>query len=245
MTESSSDKGQPGWWGGSQGGQGWWGGSPGWWSSGQGGQNWWGGQPGWWGGQGGQGGQNWWGGQPGWWGGQGGQGGQNWWGGQPGWWGGQGGQGGQNWWGGQPGWWGGQGGQGGQNWWGGQPGWWSGGQSGFFAGSPASGGGAGSITAPGPFTGRGPQGYRRPDERVYEEACELLTHAGNIDAAGVTVQVKNGAVTLTGSVPDKFQKRAAQDLVEMVPGVSSVNDQLAVKQTEQSQSPEMAGAGSR
>ncbi|HZQ07373.1 MAG TPA: hypothetical protein VFD70_12405 [Anaerolineae bacterium] len=42
---------------------------------------------------------------------------------------------------------------------------------------------------PGPFTGRGPQGYRRSDERIREEACDRLTQHGQVDA---TTHFKKG-----------------------------------------------------
>jgi hypothetical protein len=45
------------------------------------------------------------------------------------------------------------------------------------------------------YTGRGPLGYQRGDERIREDVCDRLTDDPRIDAGDVEVQVKNGEVT--------------------------------------------------
>ncbi len=82
----------------------------------------------------------------------------------------------------------------------------------------------------GRFAGRGPRGYHRSDDRIREEVCEILTRHGDIDAGDVEVQVKNGEVTLTGNVDDRYQKRLAEDVVEQVSGVHDVHNQIRVQQ---------------
>ena len=82
----------------------------------------------------------------------------------------------------------------------------------------------------GPFTGRGPRGYRRSDDRIQEEVCEVLFHHGEIDASEVEVRVENGEVTLTGTVQDRRQKRMIEDAIEELSGVKEVNNQLRVQQ---------------
>src|SRR5215218_4359732 len=66
-----------------------------------------------------------------------------------------------------------------------------------------------SIASPlsGPHVGRGPRGYRRPDSRIYEDICELLTRHGQIDASDVDVSVEQGVVSLRGSVDGRYTKR--------------------------------------
>lgn len=79
---------------------------------------------------------------------------------------------------------------------------------------------------PGRFGGVGPRGYRRPDERIHDEVCERLTDHGDLDAAGIDLQVQAGEVTLTGTVPDRYSKRLAERLAESVRGVVDVHNEL-------------------
>jgi hypothetical protein len=87
---------------------------------------------------------------------------------------------------------------------------------------------------PGPFTGRGPRGYQRSDERIKEDINDRLTMHGQIDAIEVDVQVVNREVTLTGSVSNRAAKRMVEDVAESVQGVSEVHNQLRVRQSQQS-----------
>ena len=41
-----------------------------------------------------------------------------------------------------------------------------------------------------------------------------------LDASDIEVQVKNGEVTLTGTVPDRWAKRRAEECAEKVMGVT-------------------------
>jgi hypothetical protein len=78
--------------------------------------------------------------------------------------------------------------------------------------------------------GQGPSTFVRSDERIRELVCEALTDDDRVDATAVQVMVKNGEVTLTGSVEDRVQKRAAEDCVENVPGVRDVLNQLRISE---------------
>lgn len=80
----------------------------------------------------------------------------------------------------------------------------------------------------GPHAGKGPQNYRRSDERIHEDVCERLTMHGQIDATNIDVKVNNGEVTLSGSVDNRQAKRLAEDAIEDVPGVRDINNQLRV-----------------
>jgi hypothetical protein len=79
---------------------------------------------------------------------------------------------------------------------------------------------------PGPFTGRGPRGYRKPDQSIYEEVCERLAQHAQIDASHIEVKVDQGEVTVTGSVPDRRTKRMVETNVELISGVIDVHNQL-------------------
>lgn len=81
-------------------------------------------------------------------------------------------------------------------------------------------------TEPGPFTGRGPRGYQRSDERIREDICDRLTRHGRLDATDITVTVRSGEVTLEGIVDTREAKRMAEDVAETVDGVRDVNNHL-------------------
>ncbi|HEX3530307.1 MAG TPA: BON domain-containing protein [Thermoanaerobaculia bacterium] len=78
----------------------------------------------------------------------------------------------------------------------------------------------------GPFSGRGPRGYRRSDERIHEDVCDRLTAHGEVDATDIEVKVESGEVTLSGTVPDRRTKRLAEGIVDGVRGVVDVHNQL-------------------
>jgi hypothetical protein len=92
---------------------------------------------------------------------------------------------------------------------------------------------------PGPFTGVGPRGYQRSDERIFEDINERLTQHGQIDASDIEVEVHNGEVTLRGAVDNRRTKRLAEDIIDDIPGVNDIYNQLRVRQTEN----RMAGTG--
>jgi len=80
----------------------------------------------------------------------------------------------------------------------------------------------------GPFYGRGPKGYKRPDERIREEVAEVISRQGFIDATDVEVVVETGVVRLVGSVPYRRDKRGIEHLIERVHGVEEVRNELRV-----------------
>lgn len=79
---------------------------------------------------------------------------------------------------------------------------------------------------PGPHVGKGPRNYSRTDDHIYEIACERMTEHGQLDAHDIEVEVENGEVTLTGSVPNRRAKRLAEDIVDSVYGVRDVHNRL-------------------
>jgi hypothetical protein len=80
----------------------------------------------------------------------------------------------------------------------------------------------------GPYTGRGPQGYQRSDDRIHEDVSEALTRHGHVDATGIFVRVENGEVTLEGNVNSRREKRLAVDAVHDLPGVKDVHNRLRI-----------------
>jgi len=77
--------------------------------------------------------------------------------------------------------------------------------------------------------GKGPKGFLRSDERIREDINCRLTDDAYVDASGIDVAVEKGEVTLTGTVPDRSSKRRAEDISELVSGVTNVENRLRVK----------------
>lgn len=76
--------------------------------------------------------------------------------------------------------------------------------------------------------GLGPQGYKRPDERITEEAHERLTEDAWVDASNIAISVSGGEVTLSGTVTEREAKHRAERLVEDIAGVTHVQNNLRV-----------------
>jgi hypothetical protein len=105
-----------------------------------------------------------------------------------------------------------------------------GGTHGFWGSGRFSGRTPDYDTTPhhGPFTGRGPKGWTRSDERIRDDVCDGLTMHGEIDAGDVEVKVQDGEVTLSGTVADRRQKRVAEDVADACIGVKDVHNDLRV-----------------
>lgn len=95
----------------------------------------------------------------------------------------------------------------------------------------------------GGFAGKGPKGYQRSDERIREDINDRLTQDDRLDAQDIEVQVRDGEVTLTGTVPDRQMKRLAEDLAESCSGVREVMNQLRVQSQDEQGSRSATGTG--
>jgi hypothetical protein len=105
-----------------------------------------------------------------------------------------------------------------------RPGWQSGEQHGSHRGWEE---GAGQESRS--HRGRGPKGYRRSDDRIREEICDCFTDDHELDPSEIEVQVKDGEVTLTGTVECRHAKRRAEDLACEIRGVNDVHNQIRLK----------------
>jgi osmotically-inducible protein OsmY len=76
------------------------------------------------------------------------------------------------------------------------------------------------------YSGQGPRGYQRSDERIREDVCDRLTDDPWVDASEVEVTVRGGEVTLSGSVRDRGDKRRTEDIIESISGVREVHNNL-------------------
>ncbi len=87
---------------------------------------------------------------------------------------------------------------------------------------------------------RGPKGYQRSDERLKEDISERLMAMGHyVDSSDVSVDVKDGKVTLEGTVPERRMKHAIEDVVDDCMGVKDIDNRIRVNRDPQS----TAGSG--
>lgn len=80
-----------------------------------------------------------------------------------------------------------------------------------------------------PHTPKGPKGWQRADDAIREDACEALAYDHRLDAGDVEVEVKDGEITLKGTVRNRDEKRLAETLVEGVRGVRDVHNRLTIR----------------
>lgn len=75
--------------------------------------------------------------------------------------------------------------------------------------------GGGQALARG-YRGRGPKNYTRPDARIQEDISERLWDADDVDASDVTVDAKDGEVTLRGNVERRSIKHRIEDIANEI-----------------------------
>lgn len=80
----------------------------------------------------------------------------------------------------------------------------------------------------GRHAGKGPKGWTPSPTRIRDEVCDALAYHGDLDATDIEVTVDKTEVTLEGTVPDKRQKRLAEDLAHHCMNVSDVHNRLKV-----------------
>lgn len=126
----------------------------------------------------------------------------------------------------------------------------TGGQGGDYAGTGGYPGGdyAGRRYESGGHIGgaarfRPPKGYTRSDERLREDICEQLMHSPFIDAGEVSVQVKDGKVSLEGSVPERSMKHRIEDIAEACSGVKEVDNRIRISRDQGEHGGSWSGAG--
>jgi hypothetical protein len=86
------------------------------------------------------------------------------------------------------------------------------------------------------FAGRGPQGYKRSDDRIMEDINEEMTRDHDLDASDISVEAKGGEVILKGTVSDRESKRRAEEIAESCSGVKDVQNQIRIKRENSSDS---------
>lgn len=76
--------------------------------------------------------------------------------------------------------------------------------------------------------GKGPKGYKRSDESVYQDVCDMLASSADVDASDIEVTVKDGCVFLNGEVQDRQMKKMAEYEIENISGVRDVQNLLSL-----------------
>ena len=67
------------------------------------------------------------------------------------------------------------------------------------------------------------------DEEVKKRISEKLARVSQIDVAKIRIEVKNGKVTLTGSVPTAAAQSSANWITTAIPAVTAVINHLTVR----------------
>lgn len=76
----------------------------------------------------------------------------------------------------------------------------------------------------GPYYGQ----FKRSDQEIQRDIWHCLEMDSWVNASQINVDVRNGVVTLTGTVSSITEKRAAGDDAWDTPGVVDVNNQLRI-----------------
>jgi len=84
--------------------------------------------------------------------------------------------------------------------------------------------------------GSGPANYTRSDQRILEDVCDTITNDRHVDGRQIQVTVQDGEVTLDGTVTSRRQKRHAEDLTHDLSGVKHVQNNLRIKESDDSSS---------
>lgn len=69
----------------------------------------------------------------------------------------------------------------------------------------------------------------RKDERIKRDVAAQLSRNSRVDSGAVNVEVTDGEVTLSGTLPSLSVCMAAVEMSESVAGVRSVKNNLKVK----------------
>ncbi|MGE0207461.1 MAG: BON domain-containing protein [Candidatus Babeliales bacterium] len=74
--------------------------------------------------------------------------------------------------------------------------------------------------------GKGPKGYKRSDENLYQDICEALALNSSIDASQIEVEVKGSCAYLKGKVQNRTIKKMVEAEIENISGLIDVQNLL-------------------
>lgn len=70
--------------------------------------------------------------------------------------------------------------------------------------------------------------YHQSDRKIKQDVCDILAQTPNADCSEIKVSVKDGVVTLSGSVDENTVKKATSETLDYVVGVNEVRNELTV-----------------
>lgn len=76
--------------------------------------------------------------------------------------------------------------------------------------------------------GKGPKNWKISDDRIKDQVSEALYRDYHVDASDIDVDVKDGVVTLTGTVKSREEKRSAEESIENLSGVIDVHNRIRI-----------------
>lgn len=79
------------------------------------------------------------------------------------------------------------------------------------------------------YSGRGPKGYERSDAKIWEDVCDALANAPEIDASEMEVSVDDSTVLLHGVVNSREEAWRAEQIAWDIPGVAEVRNEVDIK----------------
>jgi osmotically-inducible protein OsmY len=75
----------------------------------------------------------------------------------------------------------------------------------------------------------GPKNYQRSDERLKEQIIERLMESSSVDIGNLECEVKDGVVTLSGTVETRSDRYQIENVVDDVWGVKDIANNMRVK----------------
>lgn len=75
----------------------------------------------------------------------------------------------------------------------------------------------------------GPQNWERPDDIIQDEASEIIWRDQTCDPTTIEVSVKDGILTLKGTVATDKMKQNAEEKLKNLIGLKGLQNQLRVK----------------
>lgn len=77
---------------------------------------------------------------------------------------------------------------------------------------------------------RGPEGYRRSDERIREIITDMIQTDPAIDSRDLDIKVHEGRVRLTGYIPDADAEKRISAVIQRVPGIKEIESELKINE---------------
>jgi hyperosmotically inducible periplasmic protein len=98
-----------------------------------------------------------------------------------------------------------------------------------FGANAQDGGATASTPSASTAPGESKSAARAANRQLEKKVRHALTQTKSLNAAGIAVHARDGAITLQGWAPDQSQLQLALRTVQGVPGVVSVNNQLTIR----------------